>query len=203
MWRLAFCAWLAATACAARPVELGFWMEPQSFQSSRLGDPITETEYLTVDRIARAEIAAAFAPYDVTVSANRQARFRVVVTPQLHDLRLRRRRASHAGESRAMAGFGGRGAVNFEYVANGAMVFSPEHASRKTVIEALGRGVGRVAIHEFLHQLLPKSPIHDSKDPRSYEGNSAARVEGYFGELHWDIVAPWLQKRLKLRYEGR
>lgn len=203
MWRLAFCASLVATACAARPVELGFWMESQSFQSSRIGDPVTETEYLTIDRIARAEIAVAFAPYDVTVSANRQARFRVVVLPQLHDMRLRRRRAAHAGESRAVAGFGGSGAVNFEYVANGAMVFSPEHASRETVIEALGRGVGRVAVHEFLHQLLPKSAIHDSKDPRSYEGNSAARVEGYFGELHWDIAAPLLQRRLKLRYERR
>lgn len=203
MWRLAFCACLVATGCAARPVELGFWMEPQSFQSSRIGDPITEPEFLTIDRIARAEIVAAFARYEVTVSANRAARFRVVVVRQLHDLRLRRRRASHAGESRAMAGFGGSGAVNFEYVANGAMVFSAEHASRETVLAALGRGIGRVAIHEFLHQLLPKSPIHDSKDPRSYEGNSAARVEGYFGELRWDIVAPWLQKRLKVRHERR
>jgi hypothetical protein len=89
--------------------------------------------------------------------------------------------------------------VNFEYVANGAMVFSPDSASRETVIAALGRGIGRVAIHEFLHQLLPKQPIHDSKDSRSYEGNSPAIVEGYFGELHWDIAEPWLKARLKAR----
>lgn len=199
MWRVVFCACLIATACTPRPVELGFWMDPQSFQSPRIGEPVTEVEYITIDRVARAEIAAAFALYDVTVSANRNARFRVVVVSQLSDMRMLRRSATYAGESRAVAGFGGSGAVNFEYLANGAMVFSPEHASRATVIEALGRGVGRVAIHEFLHQLLPKSAIHDSKDARSYEGNSPARVEGYFGDLHWGMAAPWLQKRLKPR----
>ena len=44
-----------------------------------------------------------------------------------------------------------------------------------------------------------KSPIHDSKDIHSYEGNSPAIVEGYFGDVHWDIAAPWLDTRLKRR----
>ena len=184
--------------CAPRPVELGFWIEPVSFQSPRLGDPLTGTEFAAIDRAARAEIAAAFKDFDVTVSANRDARFKVAVLGQLKDQRLIRP-GTYAGESRAVAGFGGSGAVNFEYVANGAMVFSPDAASRAAVIAALGRGIGRVAIHEFLHQLLPKQPIHDSKDSRSYEGNSPAVVEGYFGELHWDIAAPWLKARLKPR----
>ena len=103
------------------------------------------------------------------------------------------RSGTYAGESRVVAGFGGSRRVNFEYVANGAMVFAPEPASREELIEAIGRGVGRVAIHEFLHQLLPKQHIHDSKDARSYEGNSPALVEGYFGDLHWDIAGPWLK----------
>lgn len=186
-------------ACAPRPVELGFWMEAQAYQSPRIGEPITATEYAAIDRIARDEISTAFEGYDVTVTANRNARFRVVVTPTLTDRRMLRRRSTYAGESRAVAGFGGSGAVNFEYVANGATVFTPESASRAAVIEALGRGLGRVAIHEFLHQLLPKSAIHDSKDTHSYEGNSPALVEGYFGELHWDIAGPWLARRLKPR----
>ena len=118
--------------------------------------------------------------------------------PFLKDERLKRN-GTNAGESRAIAGFGGSGAVNFEYVANGAMIFSPESASRAEVIEAIGRGTGRVAIHEFLHQLMPKAAIHDSKDPRSYEGNSPALAEGYFGDLHWDIAAPWLRQRVGSR----
>jgi hypothetical protein len=187
------------TACERRPVELGFWIEPQTFQSPRIGEPITAAEYATIDAVARAEIGWAFAGYDVVLSDRRTARFRVAVKPALKDWRMLRRSATYAGESRAVAGFGGSGSVNFEYVANGAMVFSPEDAGRATVIDALGRGIGRVAIHEFLHQLLPKSAIHDSTDARSYEGNSPALVEGYFGDLHWDIAAPWLDARLKNR----
>lgn len=188
---------VVGASCAPSRVELGFWMEPQTFQSSRLGGPITADEYLVIDRTARAEITAAFAEFDLAVSANRNARFRVVVLPEIRDMRLLRRTGTYAGESRAVAGFGGSGSVNFEYVANGAMVFSPDDASRATVIEALGRGIGRVAVHEFLHQLLPKSPIHDSTDVRSYEGNSPALVQGYFGDLHWDIARPWLGARLR------
>jgi hypothetical protein len=122
----------------------------------------------------------------------------VAVLEKLRDERLIRG-GTYAGESRAVAGLGGSGAVNFEYVANGAMVFSPEQASRATVIDAVGRGIGRVAIHEFLHQLLPKAAIDGSKDTHSYEGNTAATAEGYFGDLHWDVAAPWLKARLKPR----
>ena len=149
--------------------------------------------------MARAEIADAFKDYDVTVTGNHHARFKVAVLASLKDQRMLRRQSTYAGESRAVAGFGGSGAVNFEYVANGAMVFSPEHAARSTVIEAIGRGIGRVAIHEFLHQLLPKHAIDGSPDPRSYEGNTAAIAEGYYGDLHWDVAGPWLKERLKPR----
>lgn len=172
-------------------------MEPVSYQSPRIGDSITDAEFVSIDTIARAEIANAFKDYDVTVTADRDARFKVEVVPRLKDWRRLAGPGTYAGESRAIAGFGGSGAVNFEDVANGAMVFAPEDASRATVIEALGRGIGRVAIHEFLHQLLPKKPIHDSRDIRSYEGNSPALTEGYFGDLHWDIARPWLNDRLQ------
>lgn len=195
---LALCLCVSAASCSPRPAELGFWIERVSFQSPRIGDPITSEEFGTIDRVAREEIATAFKDYDVTITTNHDARFKVAVLAELKDQRLKRS-GVNAGESRAVAGFGGSGAVSFEYVANGAMVFSPEHAARATVIEALGRGVGRVAIHEFLHQLMPKAPIHDSKDVRSYEGNSPALLDGYFGELHWGIARPWLDERLKAR----
>ena len=190
---------ISVIACGPRPVELGFWLEPLSFDSPRIGEPISQAEYAVIEKVARAEIAAAFEDFDVTVTANRQARYRVIVVPHLRDNRLLRRSGTYAGESRAVAGFGGSGAVSFEFVANGAMVFAPDDASRATIVESIGRGAGRVAIHEFLHQLLPKFAVHDSKDRESYEGNSPALIEGYFGDLHWDIAAPELQRRLKPR----
>jgi hypothetical protein len=196
---LCLCASAALSSCAPSHVELGFWIEPQSYQSPRIGEPISGTEFGPIDRVARAEIEQAFAAFDVTVSSNREARYRVSVVPELKDWRMLRRSNTYAGESRAVAGFGGSGSVNFQYVANGAMVFAPDDASRASVIEALGRGIGRVAIHEFLHQLLPKADIDGSKDVHSYEGNTAAVAEGYFGDLHWDIAGPWLAKRLKPR----
>jgi hypothetical protein len=186
-------------SCGPRPVELGFWAEPLSFSSPRIGGALSAADLTAIDAIARSEIAHAFARYDVTVTANRHARYRVTVLAELKDNRLLRRSGTYAGESRAIAGFGGSGAVNFEFVANGAMVFAPDDADRAAVIEALGRGIGRVAIHEFAHLLLPKSPIHDSRDRNSYEGNSPAQIEGYFGDLHWDIAGPWLDARLKPR----
>jgi hypothetical protein len=185
-----------AAACGPRPVELGFWMAQLSYHSPRIGDPITAAEYMTIDRTARTEIANAFREFEVTVTGNRNARFKVEVVPRLTDQRLIRD-GTYAGESRAVAGFGGAGHVNFEYVANGAMVFAPDDATREEIIAALGRGIGRVAIHEFLHQLLPKSPIHDSRNPDSFEGNSPAQIQGYFGDLQWDIARPWLEARVK------
>lgn len=187
-----------SAGCSQGPVELGFWIEPVSYQSPRIGDPITPTELASIDKIARAEISKAFEPFNALVSANRVARYSVRVVPELKDERLKRG-GDVAGSSRGIPGFGGSGAVNFKYVANGAMVFSPETASRAELIAALGRGIGRVAIHEFLHQLLPKAPIHDSRDTHSYEGNSPALVEGYVDDLHWGIAESLLEKRLSRR----
>ena len=61
--------------------------------------------------------------------------------------------------------------------------------------EAIGRGVGRAAVHEFTHQLLPRVSIH-SANIRSYEYAFAARPEQYFGELQWDLALPLLRQRI-------
>ena len=189
---------VVSAACERSHVELGFWMEPVSYESSRIGGAISGGEFALIDRIARAEIANAFKDYDVTVTASRDARYKVAVLATLNDQRLIWG-GTYAGESRGVAGFGGSGAVNFEFVANGAMSVAPDDADRAMIIESLGRGIGRVAIHEFLHQLMPKKPTHDSRDPGSYEGNSPSTIEGFYGDLHWDIAAPWLRERLRPR----
>jgi hypothetical protein len=45
--------------------------------------------------------------------------------------------------------------------------------------------------------LLPRAPIHDSRDARSYEYASAARREQYFGNMRWDLARPLLERRLR------
>jgi hypothetical protein len=100
-----------------------------------------------------------------------------------------------SGESRRIAGLGGQGAVNFQLLSNSAIAYAPEGANRAEIIEAIGRGVGRAAVHEFAHQLLGTFPIHDSKDRQSYEYPTADRREQYYGDMHWDIAGPLLKEK--------
>jgi hypothetical protein len=176
-----------------RSAEAGFWFDAVEFASPRLGGPLTHTDLDTVARVARQELMAAFAGLRVTVSDRPGARYRVRVVQQLYDLRFRRQVAV-AGESRAMAGVGGAGAVSFDFLANGALASAAEGVERTAMVEAIGRGVGRAAVHEFVHQLLPSAPIHDSQDVASYEYYSAARREQYFGEMRWGIARPILAR---------
>jgi hypothetical protein len=77
-------------------------------------------------------------------------------------------------------------------LASQAVSHAPDGADRATVVEAIGRGIGRAAVHEFLHQLLPRLNIHDSKDDRSYEFGYSSRPAQYYGEMRWDIARPAL-----------
>ena len=103
---------------------------------------------------------------------------------------------SVAGQSRGLAGLGGGGLVNFKLLANGAVVYAPDDLDRSGIVEAIGRGVGRSAAHEFAHQLLPHAPLHQSRDRASYEFYAANRPEQYFGEMRWDVAGPLLRARL-------
>ena len=185
-----------AASCGPRVVELGFWFEPVSFASPRMGEPISSGELAAIEMVARSEVVKAFQHLDLTITSNRGARYKVAVVQRLNDQRVVRT-VDVAGESRAMS-FGGSGSVSFDFVASGAMVFAPESAPRSVVIEAIGRAAGRVAVHEFAHQLVPRTPIHDSRDPGSYEFGSTSR-EQYFGDMHWDLAGPALDARIGRR----
>jgi hypothetical protein len=193
------CVVIAGCASCARPaprtVEAGFWFDPVTFDSNRLGGPLTGDETRRIEEVARAELSAAFQGLHVAFSDRRDARYRVRVMQELLDLRFRRP-VGVAGQSRAVPGFGGSGAVSFDFVANGAMSYAPAGATRASMVEAIGRGVGRTAVHEFTHQLLPKVSIHDSRDQASYEFASAARPAQYYGDIHWDLAWPLLRDRL-------
>jgi hypothetical protein len=188
---------LLVAACGPRAVEVGFWFEPVTFTSPRLGAPITANELAAIEMLARAEIVKAFQDFAVTLTGNRNARFKVAVLQRLRDERMLRN-ADVAGQSRVLRGFGGSGAVSFHFVASAATVFLPESADRAALIEATGRAIGRTAVHELAHQLAPDTPIHDTRNPDSYE-NGTASAGQYSGDMGWDIARPELERRLLLK----
>jgi hypothetical protein len=177
-----------------RVIDAGFWFETVKYDLQEFGEPLTAQEIETLASIARSELANAFAGLPITFSDRRNATYQVRVVQELRDLRFRRD-VWIAGESRAVPGFGGQGAVSFSFLASGAVAYAPDGVSRASVVEAIGKGIGRAAVHEFAHQLLPTIPIHDSSDLQSYEYQSASRREQYFGQMHWDLAWPLLQER--------
>jgi hypothetical protein len=148
----------------------------------------------TIESVARSELARAFDGLRIVLSNRRDARYRVQVVQALRDSRFKRD-VWVAGESRALRGLGGQGSVSFSFLASGAVASAPEDAGRDFILEAIGRGIGRSAVHEFVHQLLPTTPIDSSTDLRSYEYRSAARREQYFGDMRWNLAWPLLYAR--------
>jgi hypothetical protein len=188
---------LFGAGCRDELVEAGFWFESVRFDSPRLGGAITADDLKSIEAIARVELTTAFDDFRIRFSDRRDARYRVRVVQQLHNP-LHSRPVASAGQSRAVTGFGGWGAVNFTFLASGALAYAPPDADRHELIVAIGRGIGRTAVHEFTHQLMPTAPIHDSTNVRSYEYASAARTEQYYGDMEWDLARPLLEKRLGL-----
>ena len=184
----------------ARPrpswIEAGFWFEPPvAFESNRLGASLTAPEIAIIESVARAELRDAFRGLPIAVSDRHDARYTLRVVQEVSDLRFKRR-VGVAGQSRGISGFGGSGSVSFDFLANGAMAWAPDDADRAALVAAIGRGIGRTAVHEFTHQILPTVPIHDSRDAQSYEYASAARSAQYIGPMHWDLARPLLEQRL-------
>ena len=188
---------LCAGACRRpRAVEAGFWFEPVTFHSKVIEGGVTAEDLATIERVARAELAQAFRGLPIVIGARRDATFRIRVVQEVRDRRLRSNWGV-AGESFSMPGLGGNSAVSFLFLASGAVGYAPAGTSRRGIIDAMGRGIGRTAAHELAHLLLPQAPIHDSTDIRSYEFDSAARREHYYGEMHWALARPWLEARLR------
>jgi hypothetical protein len=186
---------IAASCGAGRPVEAGFWFEKVTFRSAVLGGKVTARDLDVIERVARAELTTAFAGLPIVISDRRDATFRVRVIQEVRDQRIRGNWGV-AGESFAVAGLGGQGSVSFFFLASGAVATAPASMPREDVVQAIGRGIGRTAVHELTHLLLPQAPIHDSTDVRSYEYDSAVRDAQYFGEMHWDLARPLLAQRL-------
>jgi hypothetical protein len=176
-----------------RVIDVGFWFDQVAYESPRLGGMSTARDLDTIRAIAGTEVKQAFAGLRLNLSARRDAMFRVRVAQQVLYSRFRRA-VGVSGESRAVAGFGGQSTLSFYYHASNADAYAAPTDHRDAIVAAIGRGIGRAAVHELAHQLLPKAALH-SANIRSYEYRSAARADQYYGEMEWDLAWPLLQRR--------
>ena len=179
----------------------GFWFEDASFSlpadaATTLGGPLQPRERELIERVSRAELERAFAGLRIAIVPNRDAFWRVEVLRSLP----RRGPLPRAGESLALGSLGGAGGVDFTFVAVLAVRYAPPGAPRQAILEGIGRGIGRVAVHELAHQILGAAAgVHDRDDGNSYEYHRPDRASQDYGELHWTIAWPHLQERLGTR----
>ena len=115
-----------------------------------LGGPLTTADCASVERIARAEVAAAFAGLRIDVTADPAAFWTVHVRAFVPS---RSRMVGAAGASLAFGPLGGRGMVGIMPLTAQALRHAPSDASRADIVAAIGRGVGRSVVHEFAHQI--------------------------------------------------
>jgi hypothetical protein len=172
-WRIGFAAAvIVAILCVAlawrisRAVSLvGFWFEEFPFVVSEgatatLGGPLTTPEIDTIKRTARDELTRAYAGLKLKFTDSPQAFWTVRVRESFE--RKRGQRLPLAGETFLMGPLGGRSAVNFTEVVMAAIAHSPPGTARQSLVEGIGRGIGRTAAHELAHAILGVSGSMDN-----------------------------------------
>jgi hypothetical protein len=140
---------------------LGFWYQTGSLTlpsaiTTRLGGPLQTDESELIEQISRSEIENAFSDLGIHLTTNRDAFWRVEVVQSLPAGAVPQ--LPSAGRSLLLGPLGGRGAVGVDMVASKAIYYAPVDAPREHLIAGIGRGIGRVAVHEFFHQILALRP---------------------------------------------
>jgi hypothetical protein len=95
----------------------------------------------------------------------------------------------------AMGPVGGDSTISFHVAVRGAFAYAQPRATRREILEGIGRGIGRTAVHELAHQFLGTVSAH-SRDDRSYEYGSPDRIGQYYGPIHWSTAREPLLARL-------
>jgi hypothetical protein len=162
---------------------------------SRLGGPLSDQEVDRIAAIARAEVDKAFTGLRVRTVNGTDGFWRVAVVRSVPG----QGPLPRSGETLLLGPLGGTGAVGVDVVAFNAVRYAPPGATRAIILDAMGRGIGRVAVHELAHQMLGVAVVHDEADDQSYEYPTPARAAQYYGELHWTVAWPVLQRKLGAR----
>jgi hypothetical protein len=179
-------------------VAAGFWFDRVTYEAPALegrGGPLDDSERTTVREVARQELRQAFSGWRLEITDNPRAHYRVRVLQRFAETRLRR---FGVAESRSLGPLGGDGAVSFSALAPIAVTLAPPGTTRPELVEAIGRGLGRVAAHELAHQIVPGHNLHASADPSSYDFDDLNRVSQFYGPARWDLARPRLEEALGL-----
>jgi len=194
-------AWRASNAT----IEAGFWWDDAPFalspdDATKIGGPLTADELETIEAISRDEVRRAYADLRINITDRQGAFWRVAVVGA--PLTMTRNRTTYpfsfAGQSRVFGPLGGSGSVAFAILAHNAIEYAPAGASRQGIVDGIGRGIGRAAIHELAHQALGLDNLssRDNRtDPDSYEYGNADRPSQYYGELTWTTAWPVLVEK--------
>ena len=177
-------------------VAAGFWYDDVTYDVPGLapfGGPLDDGERAVVRDVSRRELQRAFDGLRLEVTSAPRAHYRVRVTQRFGEQRTR---PFGVAESRVFGALGGDGAVSFSALATMAVDFAPPGAGRGDLVEAIGRGIGRVAAHELAHQILPDRNFHASTDEASYDFADVNRQTQFYGPLRWDLAGPWLRAAL-------
>jgi len=191
-------AWRASNATIAA----GFWWADTPLLLSaddavKVGGPLTADELSSIEAISRDEVRRAYAGLRIAITDQRDAFWRVAVVGA--PLTVTRNRTTYpfsfAGQSRVFGPLGGSGSVAFAILAHNAIEYAPPDTSRRQIVDGIGRGIGRAAVHEFAHQALGLdnlSFLDNRTDLDSYEYGNADRRSQYYGELRWTTAWPAL-----------
>ena len=194
-------AWRASSAT----IVAGFWWADTPFllsadDAAKVGGALTADELKTIEAISRDEVRRAYADLRIDIADRRRAFWRVAVVGA--PLTTTRNRTTYpfsfAGESRVFGPLGGSGSVAFAILAHNAIEYAPAGASRQQIVDGIGKGIGRAAVHEFAHQALGLdnlSSLDNRTDPDSYEFGNADRPSQYYGELRWTTAWPVLLQK--------
>lgn len=180
-------------------VDVGFRYEEFPFTFSApvtaaLGGPLTAFEIDAIKQISRDELRRAFSGLKVAFTDNKPVRRTVVV--QLSIPRRKGQRLPNAGETFAMGPLGARSVIDFTEVLMAAIAHAPAGTTRQQLVAGIGRGIGRVAVHELAHGILGAGAMDNQTDDHSYEYFTHNRPSQYYGELHWTRAWPVLVERV-------
>jgi len=194
-----------AVRAARATIDAGFWWADPPFLLSaddavKIGGPLTADELGLIQAISREEIRRAYTDLRINITDRRRAFWRVAVvgTPLTATRNRTTYPFSFAGESRVFGPLGGSGSVAFAILAHNAVEYAPRPSSRRQIVDGIGRGIGRAAVHELAHQALGIDNVaylDNQTDTDSYEHANADRRSQYYGELRWTTAWPVLQQK--------
>lgn len=180
----------ASVTVAFRFASAVYALPPAAQQA--LGGPLADEEVAAIRRIARDELERAYAGTRLVITDQRDAFWHVEVLQAIRG----RKALPDAGHSIGLGPLGGLGELSFTILAVSAIRLAPSGASRATIVEGIGRGIGRAAVHELAHQIVATAAMDNDTDPDSYEFSSFSRTSQYYGELHWAGAGPIVRAKI-------